>query len=163
MILTNELPELHDASGAFARRILPLQLTEGWLGKEDTTLSERLCSELPGILLWSREGWLRLRKRGHFVGPESAKPLIGDLNDLSSPVAAFVDECCELGPKCEVLRLDLYRAYTEWCEQQGRTYKMHDAVFGRSLNAAVRGIGSRQGNVNGRKARYHTGIGLLRS
>jgi putative DNA primase/helicase len=160
MITTNELPELHDASGAFARRIVPLQLKETWLGKEDTMLSERLSRELPGILLWSREGWLRLRKRGRFVEPESSKSVISELNDLSSPVAAFVDECCELGAKYAIPRKSLYSAFVSWCDQQGRSYKPHDGTFGRNLKAAFPSVSGSQPTVNGKRTRLYTGIRL---
>ena len=66
LVLTNELPALADASGAIASRYVILRFTHSWLGHEGTTLEQRLCSELPGILLWAIEGWRRLNERGTF-------------------------------------------------------------------------------------------------
>src|SRR5262249_3372811 len=99
VICTNELPRLGDASGALASRFIMLRLKRSWYGKEDHTLSGRLLTELPGILLWAVEGWRRLRERGRFVQPESAAQAIQDLEDLSSPVTAFVRERCRVGPE----------------------------------------------------------------
>ena len=72
VILSNELPALHDSSGALVGRLLILQQTKSWFGREDRTLSRRLLDELPGVLSWAIEGWRRLRERGRFHQPESA-------------------------------------------------------------------------------------------
>jgi putative DNA primase/helicase len=55
-ILSNELPNLGDASGAVATRFLVLTLTRSWLGEEDPALTDALLEELPGILLWALQG-----------------------------------------------------------------------------------------------------------
>src|ERR1700730_13225183 len=88
MLFTNELPKLHDSSGALPGRMILLRLTRSWYGKEDTALMDRLLAELPGILLWAIAGWQRLRDRGHFIQPDAGKELLGDLEDLSSPIGA---------------------------------------------------------------------------
>jgi putative DNA primase/helicase len=51
MILTNELPGLNDPSGALVGRLIVLRQTRSWYGKEDSKLTGRLLTELPGILL----------------------------------------------------------------------------------------------------------------
>jgi putative DNA primase/helicase len=56
MLLSNELPELGDASAAIAGRFIPLLLTESWLGREDPTLESDLHLELPAILNWGLDG-----------------------------------------------------------------------------------------------------------
>src|SRR5262249_23248106 len=66
VVITNELPKLGDASGALAGRLIALRLGRCWFGNEDHTLTDRLLTELPGILLWAIEGWKRLRDRGRF-------------------------------------------------------------------------------------------------
>ncbi len=66
MFLSNEFPKLTDASGALASRFMILRLTQSFFGNEDHGLTDRLISELPGILNWAIEGWRRLRERGRF-------------------------------------------------------------------------------------------------
>lgn len=136
VFLTNELPRLSDASGALAGRFLMLQLTNSFYGKEDTGLTQRLLSELPGILLWAIEGLRRLRERGHFVQPASVRELQKDMEDMTSPVSTFVRDCCilELGAKVSVQ--SLYDAWRHWCEQDGRTTPTTKTIFGRDLRAA---------------------------
>ncbi len=110
MFLTNELPRLSDASGALAGRFVVLTLGKTFYGREDIGLTDRLLRELPGILLWALEGWLRLRQRGRFVQPSSMEDAIRNMEDLSSPVGAFVRERCDVGAGLRVWVDDLYNA-----------------------------------------------------
>ena len=143
MFLTNELPRLNDASTALAGRFLILQLTQSFYGVEDLTLTDTLSAELPGIFLWALEGWDRLRARGYFVQPASVADAIEDLEELSSPVRAFVRECCAVLPELRV-RLDtLYPAWEMWCVQTGRKATSRQ-LFGRDLSSAVSGIKRRR-------------------
>ena len=34
-------------------------------------------------------------------------------------LASFIEDCCVLGPECEVKSKDLYATYTNWCETNG--------------------------------------------
>lgn len=157
MILTNELPRLNDASTALAGRFLVLRLTKSFYDNEDVTLTDQLVRELPGILLWAIDGWKRLKKRGRFVQPKSAEEAIRDLEDLASPVSAFVRECCTVGPGHRAFVDELFKAWQGWCEQDGRTVVTHKQSFGRDLTAAVPGIKRRRGT--GLES-FYEGIGL---
>ena len=88
--MTNELPRLSDASGALASRFIVLTMTKSFFGKEDHGLTKKLLAELPGILNWALEGWRQLHDRGHFIQPTSAQDAIDDLEDLGSPITAFL-------------------------------------------------------------------------
>jgi putative DNA primase/helicase len=157
VFLTNELPRLTDASGALSGRFMMLRLTKSFYGREDRTLTNRLLAKLPGILNWAIEGWRQLRERGHFVQPSSVENALRDLENLSSPVGAFVRERCDIGPGLRVWIDDLYQAWKEWCESEGRVSVTTKQTFGRDLMAAVPGISSRQG-TNG--MRFYQGIAL---
>jgi len=160
MILTNELPRITDASGALASRFVVLQLTESFLGQEDTELTDRLLEELPGILNWAIDGWISLQERGHFVQPESAVDTIDDLKDLASPVAAFIRDECEIGPECCVSRDELFAAWCAWCETQARDYPGTKATFGKDLHAAVPGIKRKRPTVDEKITPFYEGVGL---
>src|SRR5205823_3068327 len=97
VIMTNELPRLNDPSGALVGRLVVLRQTESWYGREDTNLTDKLMTELPSILRWSITGWGRLYGRGHFIEPDSGRNIVRDLEDLSSPIGAFIRECCNVG------------------------------------------------------------------
>ena len=144
MFLTNEFPRLNDASGALAGRFVILRLTESFYGREDTNLSDRLFDELPGILNWAIEGWRRLRERGYFVLPASVKDVVQEIEDLSSPVSAFVREKCVVGPGHRVNVESIYEAWKGWCEGEGRLAVRTKQTFGRDLAAAIAGITRRR-------------------
>jgi len=137
VLVSNELPRLGDASGALCGRLIILRLTRSWYGKEDPQLFDRLRAELPGILLWAVEGWRRLRDRGRFVQPLSGAGLVEDMEDLSSPVGAFVREWCVVAPGFRVEVSELYREWRGWCEAHGRKEPGTEETFGRDLRAAV--------------------------
>jgi putative DNA primase/helicase len=159
VILTNELPRLGDSSNALVGRFVVLRMTRSFYGQEDHGLTEKLLAERPGILLRGIEGWKRLRDRGRFIQPESAKSLIGDMEALASPVGEFVRDCCIIEPNEEVSRDVLYAAWRKWCERHGKK-DTDDGVFGRDLRAAVPSLGDVVHRELGVRHRYYTGIGL---
>lgn len=160
MILSNELPRFNDSSGAIATRMLILQLTESFLNREDRTIEERLVRELPGILNWSIAGLDRLTANGRFTVPASADAAATMMMDLASPVSAFVRECCERGPDLTVERDVLYLAWKLWAETNGHLPGAK-ITFGRSVHAAVPGLGRADIPVGGRRVHGYRGIALL--
>ncbi len=161
MLFTNELPKLNDSSGALPARMILLRLTRSWYGQEDVALTDRLLAELPSVLLWAIAGWQRLRERGHFVQPDAGKGMVGDLTDLASPVGAFVRDCCQVGPGCQIERSALFDAWKRWCEQHGRDRPGNSMVFGRDLRAVVPSLGDAQPRTEaGDRVRVYEGICL---
>ncbi|MBI5863764.1 MAG: hypothetical protein HZB38_04505 [Planctomycetes bacterium] len=161
LIMTNELPRLTDVSGALASRFILLCLTKSWYGRENHELTDRLLGELPGILNWSIAGWRRLNERGYFAQPESSLEALQDLEDLSSPIRAFVRERCEVGPGRRVEVESLYAAWQDYCGSTGRERTGTIQTFGRDLKAAyptLRVVRLRDGDA---RVRCYEGIGLL--
>jgi putative DNA primase/helicase len=138
MLCSNELPSLGDASRAVAGRFVPLLLTETFYGKEDLELEDRLALELPGILNWALDGLGRLTEQTYFTRPANVDDTIRTLEDLASPVGAFVRDCCETGPDKSVQIDELYRAYRWWSEANGHP-RSPKQVFGRDLRAVLGG------------------------
>ena len=160
LILTNELPQVKDASGAFASRFIVLQLTESFLGREDPRLTDRLLDELPAILNWAVEGWHDLHHRGHFDQPESGVETADHLEDLASPINAFVHDCCVIGPGQQVSSGRLFDRWKIWCDQQGR-YSSSRQVFGRDLRAALPQVRDERPRAEGGRVRMYQGVGLV--
>ena len=156
LILTNELPRIADASGALASRFILLVLQRSFYGKEDPELTEKLLAELPGILNWALKGLDRLRKRGGFRMPKSSHDAIRQLEDLASPVSAFLRDWCDPpSPDAQENVKDLYAAWSCWCEQQG-IRPGSNIVFGRNLRAVRAQI--RTGGKG--QERFYTGVKL---
>lgn len=160
MLISNELPRLFDSSGALAGRFIILRMLKSFYGKEDQHLTDKLMAERPGILLWAIDGWRRLRARGYFKQPVSGDALREQLEDIASPVGAFLKERCEVGPGCRTSVQSLYVAWTGWCLSKGRKPES-DAIFGRDLAAIlpeVRTVRQREGEA---RYRSYEGIRLL--
>jgi putative DNA primase/helicase len=160
VILSNELPRLADASGALAARFIVLMLTNSFYGREDHSLSDRLLTELPGVLNWSIKGWQRLRTRGHFVQPRSAIDAVQQLEDLGSPIGAFIREMCEVGPGYSLETNRLFQAWTEWCGRVGREHPGTAQTLGRDLRAALPGLKTTQPREGDDRLRYYQGLRL---
>lgn len=156
-IISNELPRLNDSSGALVGRMLLLKFTKTFFGKEDHGLTEALESERSGILHWAIAGWKRLRDRGYFVQPESGSDMKAIMNDLSSPISAFVNECCELHPANFSTVQLLYSVYEAWCKDAGRD-PSNVQVFGRDLSAAFSEIENKQRRFDGVQKRGYCGV-----
>jgi putative DNA primase/helicase len=157
MFLTNELPRLLDASNALTGRFLILKLRNSFYGKEDPGLSEALLTELPGILLWAIEGWKRLQVRGKFVAPASSEEALKDMEDLGSPVGAFLRERCVVGAGHRVLVDRLFQEWQDWCSSDGRNITSTKLMFGRDLSAALPQVFRRRGTD---MISFYEGVGL---
>jgi len=140
IILSNELPRLADASGALASRFIVLVLTNSFYGREDQGLTDRLFGEMRGILNWSIAGLQRLRGRGYFIQPDSAAEAVQDLEDLGSPIGAFLRDCCVVAPGQMVEIERLFEVWTEWRKAHGSDHAGTTQTFGRDLRAAVPGL-----------------------
>ena len=157
VLLTNELPRLSDSSGALAGRFVMLRLTESFYGREDMSLTDKLIAELPGILNWSIEGWRQLRERGYFIQPASVEDALRELEDLASPVGAFVRDWCVVEPDLRIGTSELYAAWQRWCAADGRIKTMTKQLFGRNLMAVVPHVRTRCGTDS---VRFYDGIAL---
>jgi putative DNA primase/helicase len=140
VLISNELPRLTDSSGALASRLVILRLTKSFYGVEDMGLFDRLKAELPGILLWAIQGWRRLRDRGYFVQPKSGGELMESLEELSSPVLAFVRQRCDIGAGKEIRTAELFREWSQWCQENGTKETGTQQSFARDLRAACPGV-----------------------
>jgi putative DNA primase/helicase len=161
LILTNELPRIADASGALASRFIVISLTQSFYGKEDPGLTDKLLGELPAILNWALDGLARLRKRGHFLQPSASMDTIQDLEDLGSPIKAFIRDRCEVKAGAEVSLPQLFEAWGKWCEEQGRDHDGTVQTFARDLRAAEPGLRKTRPRAEGERIRGYEGIRLL--
>lgn len=161
MILSNELPNFGDSSGVIARRFIVLNMTVSWLGKEDTALTDKLASELPGILNWALLGLARLERDGRITQPSSSLDAITTMQDTASPTSAFVRDHCETGPACSVPVDDLWEAWKDWAEGQG-VRPGTKAMLGRNLLSVEPRIRRAKPRVDGRQVPVYEGIALKR-
>ncbi len=159
LLLTNELPRFTDASGALAKRFLILVLTRSVYGREDPALLSKLLPELPGILNWSLDGLDRLRAQRHFSEPASARDAVRELEDLASPVTAFLRDRCLVGRDQSAPVDGLWTAWKSWCED-GSQHHGTKQTFGRDLRSAIPGLRVHQPRDGAERHRVYLGVGL---
>jgi len=164
MIVSNDMPDLRDSTGALASRFLPLRIrVEGFLGREDFNLKRTLQDELPGIFTWALDGADRLWDReGRFTIGESVAASMEDVERSASPIKAFASDCLvmDMSPEAMSPKDSVYEAYTLWCASEGYMAKGKN-VFFRDLLAAYPGQleGSRT-RIDGRQVQVLRGARL---
>jgi putative DNA primase/helicase len=160
MIATNELPHLPDASGAFASRFIVLVLTRTFSGRENPKLKDELLAEAPSIFNWGLEGLDRLNARGYFINPNSSAEAIRQFEDQTSPVGAFVRDCCVIG-HYHVMVDQLWGAWEGWC-RSNHVEAGTKETFGRKLRTAVPTLKRVKPRSGGERVYAYEGIGLKR-
>ena len=158
-LAVNELPRLSDSSAAMRSRLLLIPFFNTYEGREDFGLLDRLLTEIPGITNWALAGLRKLREAGRFQNPAVGEKILRDFVYLSSPVKAFLDECCEVDCQAGVCRKDLQLAWQFWCEENGHM-PGSKADFGRKLRAVVPRIDDERRRINGGREWWYVGVTL---
>lgn len=136
IILGNEVPRFLDSSNALSSRFIVMVLKRTFLGDEDYGLTTRLLKELPQILHWALAGRARLYERGYFEMPDSAKEVMQELEESSSPIKAFLREKCKVGTNETIEVQRLWWMWQEWSREMG-SREGAQVWFFRALRSAV--------------------------
>ncbi len=160
VVLANELPAFRDAASALPSRFVILRTTRSFFGEEDHQLEAKLNAELPGILIWALAGLRRLRARGRFVQPQSSTDAVRLMEDLSSPIGAYLRERCIVDSGAEAAIKDVYSSWREWCHEHGRDQPGTEQTFGRDLSAAAPGVRVIRPRIAGGRVRCYSGLRL---
>lgn len=158
-IAVNELPRLSDSSAAMRSRLLVIPFFNTFEGREDVGLVERLLTEVPGITNWALSGLRVLKANGRFNNPSAGEKILRDFVYLSSPVKAFLDECCEVDNGASVSRREIQLAWSVWCDENGHVTGSA-ADFGRKLRAVIPKIDDSHRRIGGQRDWWYTGVCL---
>jgi putative DNA primase/helicase len=158
-VISNELPEFGDASGAIVNRFIVLMLERSWLGKEDLKLEAVISAELPGVLNWALMGLSHLERDKRFRQPKSSVEAISTLADMASPARAFIRDRCLVDPKFDVPVDELYLAYRDWADDNGHP-RIAKTTLGRNLRAVLPRLRVFQSGVGKNRVRKYAGLRL---
>jgi P4 family phage/plasmid primase-like protien len=152
IMLCNNIPSVADLSQGLQRRLLVFKFARSFQGsEEDTSLFPKIwATELPGILNRALKGWQSFVANGHKFS--TSKDMIASRNDLlvqANPLAAYLDECCELGSKYSMRGDELYRRYTAWCDASGYKFGVVKNTLTRQVKLLKPSVTTKdiQGNV----------------
>lgn len=124
ILLCNRMPTSRDRSHGFYRRFLIVPFDAEFSvehGNLDRGLSEKLGSELPGILNWAMEGYRRLLNQNDFSSSEFVKEEMARYMREQDPYVAFFEELVEVTENENVFTLTktLYDQFTDWGRENG--------------------------------------------
>ena len=117
MVVSNDVPNIPDPSGALPSRGIFLKLSKSFFGQEDINLEAKLSSELPGILTSAIKNLQMLLKREKFIQPESGQRLLQRMTALSSPVGEFIKT---IPPSPYATRARIWDKWKQYCEANER-------------------------------------------
>ncbi len=120
ILVSNEVPNLNDASGVLPSRFIKIRFGVSFFGREDVNLRGKLEGELSGIAARCVRAYQRLCERGYFVQPRSADALEFDVLKASDPFTAMALECFEPDPAGFVVKTLAYAHFERWCDENGR-------------------------------------------
>jgi len=121
VMISNEVPNLNDPSGALSGRFIKLRFERSFFGNEDTDLRKKLDAELPGIAQRCVAAYIRLCDRnGGFIQPASAALLEADILAASDPWLAMAGECFELGGELTAVKATAHNVFQTWCTENNR-------------------------------------------
>jgi putative DNA primase/helicase len=125
-LLTNDKPRANASDFAFWSRVLliPFRFTfidnpQGlYERKRDPHQLEKLKAEAPGILTWLVGGCLEWQKQG-LNPPKSILAETEQYRQGEDQISRFIEDCCFINSTVEVKSGELFKAYRQWCEENG--------------------------------------------
>lgn len=157
----NELPVFSDHARAFKARLAVIGFDKSYVGKEDPSLKQQLIKEAAQgkMINYALEGLKDLRQRGRFIMPDSSRPILELMTQISSPVTIFVKECCLLKEGESISKDMLFAAWRGWCNESSHKPGLREQ-FGRWLMSTVPMLKTNRLRVGGRRVYMYEGIGL---
>jgi P4 family phage/plasmid primase-like protien len=174
VLATNNRPRFSDRSGGLWRRmiLMPFRVViaendPGRVFGMDKPAWWEASGELPGILNWALTGLDRLRRQDRFTRSEVCEQALAEYRTENNPARMFLLETCRESPEGQTPCGQLYRAYRNWCQDNGYS-PLADRSFGKEVRrvfpkAERREVGSRGSRLYvycGLVAELGTGIAL---
>ncbi len=175
-IAMNDLPNIPDQANALEPRMNVLYFPNSYVGREDFSLKRRLQQDAADgkLINFALQGLKDLRNAGEFVVSKQQTMLLRQLRELTTPISAFILDCCELQPpdvkegsseeeEYYVLIDYLYNAWVHWCQEQGRSKPGVKSQFGRWFVAACpTAVTTRKTMDGGRRYRVYRKVKLAK-
>jgi len=113
----NDMPVIPDRSYGLERRLLILRFNRRFTERtKDPDLKETLEAEIDGVFAWALLGLERLLGRNRFEEGRAVEKDRAEFLKNLHPLLQFLEERCEEHPEAVTEIMDVYRSYTQWCE-----------------------------------------------
>lgn len=169
-IAMNDLPNIPDQANALEPKLNVLYFENSYVGREDISLKFKLKQEAEQgkLINFALRGLKNLRQTGEFIVPKSSQILLNQLRELTTPVAAFIADCCEFEPSgipieqgYYVIIDQLYDAWSKWCELSGRKPGIKEQ-FGRWFLSACPSAAPTRIRLKGKRHRIYRKVRLAK-
>lgn len=160
ILVSNVSPQLIDASGALASRLIFLKTQKSFVDNENYDLKAMLLEELPLIFSWALDGLDRLMKRGRFIQPKISAHLLEEFKTISNPIQAFVNAKCNVGIDYAIPKDDLLYHYNKWAHQNNAKPYDYKENFSADLISCIAGVSTTRQSQNGNRRYHYKGIDL---
>lgn len=144
-LVTNHRPGVDGTDAAIWRRIALVPFNESFLGERaDRDLSDKLRTELPGILNWTLAGCLEWQMHG-LQPPEAVLHATLTYRTDEDFIGQFASECIVPEAQAVTPWRHIHAAYEHWSAANG-----HRVLSGKMLNARLRErLGTKAFSTNG--------------
>jgi len=155
-LAANHKPIIRGTDHGIWRRIrmVPFEVTIP-ASEQDPTLSDKLRSELPGILAWAVRGCLEWQQTG-LAAPEKILRATEAYQAEMDFITGYLDERCVVNSRASVTAGNLYSDVRNWAELSGEKLISHRAF---STRMKERGFATSSRDGSGRAVYF--GLGLL--
>ncbi|MEV5147101.1 phage/plasmid primase, P4 family [Streptomyces sp. NPDC052727] len=161
-LLGNHRPEVGTGGFAFWRRmrLIPFERVVSDDRKIDNLADILVTEEGPGILGWLIDGARRyLEGSRDLTGPERVRIATNAYAETEDHTGRFFEECCVLSADLRAEQTGLYKAYKDWCHNEG-VPPMSSRAFAARARELV-GLASPKEMILSNQRKYYPGIGLL--
>ncbi|WP_405061923.1 phage/plasmid primase, P4 family [Kribbella sp. NBC_01505] len=129
MLSTNAIPEVRDNSDGIWRRQKIVEWKQQFKGKrKDSGLSAKLHAEREGILAWAVRGAIEWYRSG-LLEPKSVTDTVNGYQAEADKLLEFYPGFLVHDEESWMSRADLYKAYEEWCENEGNKHPWRNATL----------------------------------
>lgn len=132
-LASNHKPTIVGTDMGIWRRVRLLPFLVRFEGsKVDKSLPKKLQQELPGILAWAVRGAQEWFRRG-LTMPEAVQLATQEYRSQMDIIGRFIEETCQVEDGVQAKAGELYKAYQQWCEDNGMGRPLANNLFGQKL------------------------------
>lgn len=137
VLYTNHLPRVSASDDGIWRRLIVIPFTNKLTGSGDIKNYADYLYENAGeyILKWIIEGAKKVIDLGYKIPvPSCVSDAIKEYKEQNDWFHHFIEDCCELDPKFKESSNDLYKAYSQYCDDTNE-YKRSTTDFYNALES----------------------------
>ncbi len=114
----------------------------------------------PGFCGGRLGGYERLQENGKFTEPAASIEMAEELDRVTSPIGAFIADCCVVDDARTVRSADLYDAWCKWCKEEGIEKPGSRIQFFKKLRASSPAVSSIRTRNGDRRDHSYRGLAL---